>query len=119
MNRFRYARDPLCVVACVCYAANRWFVPLALKGIFLRSYFADTLLIPAALPLMLWLHRRLGLRAADSRPHWSEIFLHVAVWSVAAELVAPHLFARATGDPWDVAAYAGGALLSGLIWQHG
>ena len=43
----------------------------------------------------------------------------MAVWSVAAELVAPHLFTRATGDPWDVAAYAGGALISGLIWQIG
>jgi hypothetical protein len=39
------------------------------------------------------------------------------VWSVAAEVVAPHFFAPATGDVWDVAAYAGGALVSGLIWQ--
>lgn len=117
MSRFRYAGDPLCLAACAAYAANRWLVPWALKGFFLRNYFADTLLIPAALPLMLWLHRRLGLRPADTSPRWSEILLHTAVWSVAAELIAPHLFARATGDPWDVAAYTGGALLSGLIWQ--
>ena len=119
MNKFRYACDPLCLAACACYAANRWLVPLALKGIFLRGYFADTLLIPAALPLMLWLQRRLGLRRVDSRPQWREILLHLVVWSVAAELVAPHLFTRATGDPWDVAAYAGGALVSGLLWQLG
>lgn len=43
--------------------------------------------------------------------------MHWAVWSVAAEVVVPHFFARATGDVWDVAAYAGGALVSGLIWQ--
>ena len=84
---------------------------------FLRNYFADTLLIPAALPLVLWLHMRFKWRPSESRPTWSEIFLHWAVWSVAAELVAPHFFVRATGDPWDVAAYAGGALVSGLIWQ--
>ena len=119
MKRFRYALDPVCMVACAGYGLNRWLVPLALKGFFLRNYFADTLLIPAALPLMLWLHSRLGLRPADSRPRWSEILLHVVVWSVAAELIAPHLFTRATGDPWDVAAYAGGALISGLIWQIG
>lgn len=118
MNRFRYARDPVCTAACVCYAVNRWLLPLALKGVFLRNYFSDLLLIPAALPLLLWVQQRLGLRPAEARPAWPEILLHLAVWSVAAELIAPHLFARATGDPWDVAAYAGGALLSGLLWQH-
>lgn len=119
MNRFRYARDPLCLAACAFYGVNRWLVPLALKGIFLRGYFADTLLIPAAMPLVLWVQRRTGLRTTDLRPDWREITLHFVVWSVAAELIAPHLFVRATGDPWDVAAYAGGALVSGLIWQFG
>jgi hypothetical protein len=117
VKRFGYARDPVCLAACACYAANRWLLPLALRGVFLRSYFNDVLLIPAALPLVLWLQRRLGLRNADVRPTWPEIALHVAVWSVAAELVAPHLFAHSTGDPWDVAAYAGGAIISGLIWR--
>lgn len=117
MKRFGYACDPLCMVACVCYAGNRWLVPLAFKGVFLRGYFSDTLLIPAALPLVLWLQRRLGLRTSDKAPDWREITLHVAVWSFAAEVLGPHLLARATGDPWDVAAYAGGALLSGLFWQ--
>lgn len=119
MKRFAYARDPLCLAACACYGLNRWVLPLALKGVFLRGYFDDTLLIPAALPLLLLLQRRLGLRTTDARPQWGEILLHVVVWSVAAELVAPHLFAHATGDPWDVAAYAGGALVSGLLWQLG
>lgn len=116
MKRFRYARDPLCLLACAGYGLNRWLLPLAWKGWFLRGYFADTLLIPAALPLILWVQRRTGLRTADLRPDWREILLHLVMWSVAAELVAPHLFARATGDPWDVAAYTGGALISGLIW---
>jgi len=118
MTGFRYARDPLCVIACTGYALNRWLVPLAFKGVFLRNYFSDTLLIPAALPLMLWLHQRLGIRPPATKPSWSEITLHVAVWSVAAEVVSPRLFAHTTGDPWDVAAYATGALLSGLVWHH-
>lgn len=119
MNRFRYACDPVCLIACACYAANRWLTPVALKGVFLQYYFSDTLLIPAALPCMLWIHRRVGLRRHDVRPGWREILLHLAVWSFAAEVIAPHLFARAVGDPLDVAAYAGGAILSGLIWQFG
>ena len=117
MKRFGYALDPLCLAACACYAGNRWLVPFAMKGVFLRGYFSDTLLIPAALPLMLWLQRRWGLRTDDKPPHWSEIATHVVVWSIAAEVVAPHFFSRATGDPWDAVAYAGGGLLSGLIWQ--
>lgn len=117
MNRFRYACDPLCLMACAGYSLNRWLVPMAWKGLFLRGYFSDTLLIPAALPLVLWLQRRFGLRAVDTRPGWSEILLHLTVWSVSAEVIAPQLFSRATGDPLDLAAYAGGALLSGLIWH--
>jgi hypothetical protein len=117
MSRFRYAGDPLCLVACGCYSVNRWLVPLAWKGAFLRNHFNDTLLIPAALPLILWVHRRTGLRASDARPTWGEILLHFLAWSVAAELVAPHLFKHSTGDPWDVLAYAVGGLVSGLIWK--
>lgn len=117
MKAFGYARDRLCLAACAGYACNRWLLPLAWKGWFLHGYFSDVLLIPAALPLVLWVQRRLGLRPADTRPAWREILLHLAVWAVTAELIAPHLFARATGDAWDVAAYTGGALLSGLLWQ--
>jgi len=117
MKRFAYARDPVCVVACAGYAINRWLLPAALRGAFLRNYFSDVLLIPAALPLALWLQGRLGLRPVDAKPQWSEILLHVVIWSVAAELIAPRFVARATGDPWDVAAYVGGALVSGLIWR--
>ena len=83
----------------------------------MRNYFNDMLLIPAALPVVLWLQCRLGLRPADLKPQRSEILLHLVVWSVAAEVIAPHLFSRATGDPWDVAAYASGALVAGLIWR--
>jgi membrane-associated PAP2 superfamily phosphatase len=92
-------------------------IPPAWKGPFLRNHFDDTLLIPAALPLILWMQRKLGLRTTDHRPTWSEILLHFVIWSIAAEVVAPHLFANATGDPWDVVAYAGGALAAGLIWH--
>jgi hypothetical protein len=117
MKRYGYARDPVCAVACACYGINRWLLPAPLRGAFMRNYFSDVLLIPAALPLLLWLQRRLSLRQSDAKPQWSEITFHLLVWSVAAELIAPHLFARAHGDPWDVAAYASGALVSGLIWR--
>lgn len=43
--------------------------------------------------------------------------MHLVVWSVAAEVVGPHLFAHATGDIWDVAAYTAGAVVAGVLWS--
>ena len=117
MKRFAYARDPLCVVACGLYALNRWWMRAAIGGVFLHGYFNDLLLIPAALPLMLWLQRQTGLRPDDARPRWGEIALHFGAWSIAAELIAPHFMRWTTGDWRDVAAYGAGALAAGLCWN--
>ena len=115
---FRYWRDPCCLAASAAYALNRWLVPAALQAPWWRGHFADLLLIPAALPLWLWLERRLGWRADDRAPRWREVVFAVAVWALAAEGLAPLLFTRATADPWDVAAYLGGALAAGLFWTR-
>lgn len=119
MKPFGYARDPLCLLACAGYVVNRWALrPLGWgSGPFMRGHFNDLLLIPAALPLLLWLQRRLRLRATDAPPSWGEIALHLVVWSVAAEAIAPHLWRHATGDWLDVAAYTAGALVAGCWWQ--
>lgn len=117
MNRFRYAGDRLCLVACGLYALNRWLWPLAWKTPFLRYHFNDLLFIPAALPPILWLHRQLNWRPAEAWPTWREIGEHLAVWSIAAEWIGPKLFAHAVSDPWDVLAYAVGALVAGLLWR--
>lgn len=119
MKRFGYLRDPLCLGACALYALNRWWLRGLIGGTFLRGHFNDLLLIPAALPLVLWVQRRIGVRADDRTPRWGEIALHVAVWSFAAEWVMPHLTTRATGDWLDVAAYATGALVAGVWWHDG
>ena len=116
MRRFRYGFDPLCLLACAAYAVERWIVRPRTDVVFWHSYSTDFLLIPAALPLVLWLQRRLGLRPGDAWPTWSEIGLHFAVWSVAAEAVAPHLFKSAIGDWYDVLAYAVGAVIAGGWW---
>lgn len=118
MRKFGYARDWVCCVACVLYAVNRWGVPSGAKNVFFRDHFNDLLFIPAALPLMLWVERRFGLRETDAPPGWGEVSLHLVVWSVAAEVVGPWLFAHATADVWDVVAYAVGAAVAALIWQR-
>lgn len=117
MKRFGYALDPLCLIACALYALNRWWWRDRVGGVFLHGYFNDLLLIPAALPVVLWVQRRCGLRNADDRPHWAEISLHTVAWSFAAEWIMPHLTSRATGDWKDVAAYVAGACFAGGWWQ--
>ncbi len=119
MSRFGYARDPLCVLACAGYALNRWLLrPLGwASGPFMRGHFNDLLLIPAALPLMLWTQRRLGLRPNDARPSWREVTFHFVIWSIAAEALAPLIWRHATGDWLDVAAYGAGAIVAGCWWQ--
>jgi len=117
VKRFRYGFDPLCLAACAAYAFGRWYLRRHVAGGFWHDQFTDLLLIPAALPFMLWLQRRLGLRPDDARPSWREIGGHLAVWSIAAEAVAPLLFHHAVGDWRDVLAYGAGAALAGGWWS--
>lgn len=117
MKRFGYAADPLCLVACLLYAANRWWFAERMGGSFLAGYFNDVLLIPAGLPVALWLQRRVGCRTHDRFPRWSEIALHLAVWSITAEGIVPALVSHATGDAWDLAAYTAGAVVAGCWWR--
>jgi len=118
MGRFAYWRDPLFLVGCVAYGVNRWLVkPHVHSGVF-HSHFNDFWLIPCALPIILWVHRRLGLRAHDRPPQITEILLHLIFWSALFEWIGPKLVAHTTGDPLDVLAYATGALLAGIWWQR-
>ena len=119
MKRFRYLLDPLCVGGCVLYALNRWGIKPHTHLAFFRFWFNDGLLIPCALPPLLLVQRRLGLREHDDIPTGWEILGHLAVWAVLFEVVGPHWMQRATGDPLDVLAYAVGGLLSWLWWQRG
>lgn len=118
MKRFRYALDPLCLAGVAAYALGRWWLrPHSAPGGFWHDQFTDVWLIPAALPLLLWLQRKIGLRLHDAPPRWSEIALHTVAWTLAAEVLAPLLTARATGDWRDALAYAGGAVMAGMWWH--
>jgi hypothetical protein len=118
MRRFRYGGDALFVLGCVAYALNRWLIKPHTHAAFFHSWFNDFWLIPCALPPVLWLHRRLGLRAHDHVPQISEIALHLVFWSLLFEGIGPLFMRHTTGDPLDVLAYAAGALVSGLWWQR-
>ncbi len=118
MYRFRYLRDSLFLTGCAAYVINRWLVKPHLHAGFLHSQFNDFWLIPCALPPILWLHRRLGLRRNDLAPQISEITLHLVFWSALFEWIGPKFVRHTTGDPLDVIAYVAGAVVAGLWWQR-
>lgn len=117
MRPFRYLLDPLCLVACALYAVNRWIVKPHVASPFLRGHFNDLLLIPCALPLLLWMQRRLGLRRHDRFPSLGEIALHLGVWAVIAEWIGPRWLHHGVGDLWDVVAYTAGAIAAAFLWR--
>ena len=118
MRPFRYALDPVFLASTLLYVLNRTWLASRSGGAapFLTDHFDDVLLIPCALPLLLWLQRWARLRTHDLPPTVGEIAGALALWAVLFEFVFPRLLGRGVGDPLDVVAYAGGALLAGSVW---
>lgn len=117
-RRFRYCVDPIFIVATAAYLANRLCLAPHFGGVvpFLTRHFGDTLLIPCALPLLLWLQRAGGLRTHDCPPTVREILGAFVVWAILFEWIFPCCLGRGVADRLDVLAYAAGALVAGLGW---
>ena len=105
-------------MTCSLYALNRWVLKPHIPSPFLHNHFNDVLLIPCALPPLLWMQRRLRLRHQDQLPTPGEIALYLAVWSVLFEVIGPHIIPWTVGDPWDVVAYVAGGIMAGLWWHR-
>jgi len=128
MNRFRYLQDRLFQVSLLTYAVNRIFILPHLAGFFhthlhwawpfLHSHLDDLLLLPAALPVVLWLQRLAGLRPHDRPPEWREMFFHLAIWSVMSKLVGPFVLKIGVADPQDVLFFAAGGIAACLWWNR-
>ena len=118
VKTFRFLGDGLFLISCSLYALNRWIIKPHVHNAFLRFYFNDLLLIPCALPVLLWMQRSLRLRTTDVPPTWGEIALYTGFWSIIFEVIGPHLVRRATGDPWDVVVYFIGGIGAGLWWNR-
>jgi hypothetical protein len=118
MRPFCYCLDPIFLASVLLYALNRLCVaPLCGAAVpFLTSYFGDVLLIPCALPVLLWLQRLARLRTHDLPPTPGEIVSTLALWAVLFEVAFPHFAGHGVSDPLDVLAYATGALLASFAW---
>ena len=119
MSRFRYAADPLCLVACSLYAINRFVLKAHAGPGFFHDHFNDLLLMPAALPWVLWADRSLGWRQHDRPPSGAEILVHTALWSLICEGIGPRWLGLGVADWRDVAAYFAGAFVAWGFWAFG
>jgi ubiquinone/menaquinone biosynthesis C-methylase UbiE len=116
VKRFAYLFDPLFLACCALYAANRWLIKPHVHLAFFHNWFNDILLIPCAMPPLLFVHDLLHLRPRNAWPSALEITAHLVGWSILFEVIGPHIM-RTTGDPWDVVAYAAGGLFAWAWWQ--
>lgn len=114
---FSYWRDPACWLGGLLYAVSRWTLKPHVDSVFLISHFNDLLLIPCALPIFLFIQRKLRWRLHDEPPTAGEILGHLLVWSVLFEVVGPHIM-RTVGDVRDVLAYCAGAAVAALWWHR-
>lgn len=117
MKTFGFWRDELFQAGCGAYALNRWVVKPHCRSAFLHGYFNDLWLIPCALPILLFFHRRLGLRP-DSPPTLGEVASHLVFWSFLFEWLGPRLMPNVTGDPLDVVCYWAGGLVAWAWWNR-
>ena len=128
MKSFGYLQGRLFLFSLSAYALNRlllrphlgcffqtrvhWLWP------FLHSHFDDLLMMPAALPVMLWVQRQLHLRKHDRPPGWREMFAHLALWSFMCKVVGPLYLHIGVADPWDVLFFAAGGVAACLWWHR-
>lgn len=111
--------DPICLAAWGAYFLNRFLLAphFGADLLFLREHFNDSLLIPAALPLLYWARFRLGLRADNSPPSVRDVLLWCAGWSLVFEWLGPRFLHTSVGDWGDVAAYFIGGFVAALWWS--
>jgi len=116
MRTFGYLRDPVFLSASLLYALNRWLFKPHFRALFLHNWFNDLLLIPCALPVLLWIYRRLKLRPSNAFPTLLEVCSILVFWSLLFEWIGPHLVNYTVGDWRDVIMYWTGGLLAWVCW---
>ena len=116
---FRYWRDPVFLACLAIYFVNReWIKPnLPTYSSFFHGHLNDTLLVPVALPIFLFVYRLLGLRPDDAPPRLWEIALHLAIWILLYKWFGPYTLHRGSADPVDIVCFTGGGFAAWLLWR--
>jgi len=117
---FLYLRDPLFLASVATYFVNRLVLKIIWTSGFVHEHLNDLICIPFWVPIMLYVQRLLGLRAADGAPQSAEIVIPLLAWSWIFEIILPKtaiLADRCTADFMDICYYALGAFFAALFWK--
>ncbi len=118
---FKYLQDRLFLGSGVVYLLNLLFISnwqWAGQSI-ARNFLNDLLLVPVALPLILFSSHILKIRSGSSPPTLLEIFIPTTIWAIAFEFVGPNVFNKGTSDSLDIAAYFLGGCVAWGVWNRG
>jgi hypothetical protein len=119
MRTFKYIQDPVFLASAGIYGLNRLLLRLHTPApSFIRFHLNDLLLVPVALPIVLFGLRILKVRPVHLPPTLSEVLVAAAIWSMSFEVIGPAVFHRGTSDELDVLAYVVGGLISWSIWNR-
>ncbi len=120
-EHFGYWRDPIFLVSLATYVVNRALIKpnLHYYSPLFHGHLDDSLTVPVALPLYLFVYRRLGLRPDDEPPRWWEVALHLAVWEIFFKWYGPLTLHKGAYDPVDAWCIGGGGVIAWMLWQRG
>ena len=116
-------RDPLFLFCVALYFVNRFilkpYIHGGVFGTFLHDSLNDVICLPFWVPIMVWMMRKVGLRADDAPPRGVEVLIPLLLWSWFFELILPNLgpFRHlAVCDPNDILCYTVGTVLGAWFW---
>ena len=117
---FGYCRDPIFFCGLTAYLLNREVIKPSLHhySALFHGHFNDCLLVPVALPVFLFIYRRLGLRPDDAPPRWWEVAWHLAIWSLFFKWFGPTVLHQSVFDPVDIGCYCAGGLAAWVLWNY-
>lgn len=116
-RRFAYCGEIIFQIAALAYFSNRFVIGPAIHLAFLRNYLGDFLLFPCAAPPLFWMRDSLRGQLAGVPPSWVETGVLFLLWSFIFEWLGPIWLKKGTADPYDVIAYAAGAIICGIVWR--
>ncbi len=118
---FRYLKDPFFLTCFTVYwlhrVARQWNCSTSL----LDAYLNDVICVGFWVPIILWGHRKIGLRKHDDVPAALEIVIPAIIWAFAFEVLlpaSPRWSRYAVADPNDVCCYFAGGLAAMVYWQR-
>jgi hypothetical protein len=117
---FRYLKDPLFLTCFAAYWLHRIARQWSCTSLLSEAYLNDVVCVGFWVPIVLWAHRKLGLRTHDAVPEGFEIVIPAITWALVFEVVlpaSPWWSPYAVADPNDVCCYFVGGLTAMVFWQ--